>query len=132
VIFEIGMIMSDKRPIFLNVLKIHLPITGLVSIMHRISGVVLILFLPLFLWGLSQITGTPEDYHDFLELLRSPVIVGLYWLGIVAFIYHLLAGIRHLIMDIGFLENLKSARISASVLLIVFIVLAILVGVRLC
>lgn len=131
-IFEIGMIMSDKRPIFLNVLKIHLPITGLVSIMHRISGVALILFLPLFLWGLSQITGTPEDYHDFLELLRSPVIVGLYWLGIVAFIYHLLAGIRHLIMDIGFLENLKSARISASVLLIVFIVLAILVGVRLC
>lgn len=124
--------MSDKRPIFLNVLKIHLPITGLVSIMHRISGVALILFLPLFLWGLSQITGTPEDYHDFLELLRSPVIVGLYWLGIVAFIYHLLAGIRHLIMDIGFLENLKSARISASVLLIVFIVLAILVGVRLC
>lgn len=130
--FKLGFTMSDKKPVFLNLFKIHLPITGLVSILHRISGVVSIILLPLFLWAFSQITGTPEDYHDFVLLLNSPIICLLYWLGTVAFIYHLFAGIRHLIMDIGFMENLKSARASAYVLLLIVLLLAVFAGVRLC
>lgn len=131
-VLDYGFIMGQKKPVFLNLLQIHLPITGLVSIMHRISGVALLLFLPFFLWGLAKVTGTPEDYHDFLMLMQGPLFKIIYGLGIISFSYHMLAGVRHLIMDLGFCESLKAARLSAFMLLISITILAILIGIRLC
>lgn len=121
----------SKRPVFLNVLKIHLPVTGLVSILHRISGVALIFFLPMFLWAFAQVTGTPEDYQDFIMLMQKPIFKIIYGLGVIAFCYHLFAGVRHLVMDLGFMEELKCARITAFCLLILILLISILVGVRL-
>lgn len=124
--------MENKKPVFLNVLKIHLPITGLASILHRISGMAILIFLPIFLWGLAKVSGTPEDYHDFLLLMNKPVFIMIYGIGIITFVYHFLAGVRHLLMDIGLFESLKSARVSAYLLLITTFILAIIIGVRLC
>lgn len=125
-------ILSNKKPIFLNLLQIHLPITGFVSILHRITGILLLLFLPFFLWGLAKVTGTPEDYQDFMLLMKKIPFKLLYGLGILTFVYHMLAGVRHLIMDMGMFESLKAARIGALVLLLLTAILAVIIGFRLC
>lgn len=124
--------MSRDRPVFLNPLKIRMPVTAVVSILHRISGMVLILMLPLFLWGLSQVVGSPEDYQDFIIYLQNPFLCFLYWGGITAFVYHLLAGLRHLIMDCGWCESLKLGRVTAYTVLVLTASLSIWIGFRLC
>lgn len=126
------MFMSSKKPVFLNLFQIHLPVTGLVSIMHRISGMAILLFLPFFLWALAKVTGTPEDYLDFIMLMGKLPFKLIYGVGILTFVYHLLAGIRHLLMDIGLFESLKSARIGAFILLALTALSAVIIGLRLC
>lgn len=123
---------SQKKPVFLNLLQIHLPITGFVSILHRISGMLLLLYLPLFLWGFAKVTGTPEDFQDFSLLMQRLPFKIVYGLGILTFSYHMLAGLRHLLMDFGFFESLTSARMSAIALIMLTLGLAVLIGVRLC
>lgn len=104
--------MSDKkRPIFLNLFRIRFPVTALVSIAHRISGIVLVFALPGWLWVLQETLGSKSDYQAMLQTLHV-YRIGV-WLSLVAFSFHLLSGLRHLMMDCGFGESLSSARISA-------------------
>jgi len=79
---------------------IRLPIGGVVSILHRISGVFLVLMLPVSLWALQQSLNNAETYSGLKDFLaRSPgraLILALFLVGV----HHLLAGIRHLLLDI--------------------------------
>ena len=124
--------MSKSRPVFINPLKVRLPVTALVSITHRISGVVLILLSPLFLWIFSKIIGSDADFLVLKNALQSPIVIFIIWGGVTAVSYHLLAGLRHLIMDFGYCETLKAARFSAFVLIASTVILSVLIGMRLC
>ncbi len=89
----------------------------MVSILHRVSGVVLFLALPLALWLLEQSLGSQEGYARAVALAAHPaaklVFAGLLW----AYAHHFLAGLRILAMDLGLgLERRAARRLSAGIL----------------
>ena len=122
---------NDKsRPKYLNLLQIRLPVTGLVSIGHRVTGALLFVGSPISLYLLDRSMRSPEDFERIRVLLSSlPVKLGMLLLVAVAG-YHLIAGIRFLLIDWGVGEELASARRGAwSVLVLsaVFLLAALVV-----
>jgi succinate dehydrogenase / fumarate reductase cytochrome b subunit len=109
---------SKSRPEFRNIhvsqiLKYRLPPPGMVSIMHRISGAALFLTLPFLLW-LFDLSLTSELSYARLTAFASHwlaklVLVGLAW----AFLHHLIAGVRYLILDLHIGLDKPAARASA-------------------
>lgn len=121
--------MKNQRPKNLNLFTIRLPIPAIVSILHRISGIILFLIIPLFLWGLNLSLTSQQDYDQLKECLTSPVCKFFTWCFLAAFIYHFVAGIRHLLMDVHVGEELKSGRLSAILTFVISIILIILAGI---
>src|SRR5579864_4138328 len=108
--------MNSPRPVHLDLTRMKFPPMAIVSVMHRISGVVLFLLLPLVLYLLhtSLQSGTDFSYLYYFTAMTSVKI--LLWILISAVSFHLFAGIRHMVMDCGFAESLKAGRISAYVI----------------
>ncbi len=121
--------MRKKRPINLNLLTIRFPLPAIVSILHRISGVFLFLLIPFMLWGLHLSLASPQDFDDLHSFLSSLPMKLMIWIGLSAFTYHFMAGIRHLFMDIHIGEELKSGRLSAQLTLIFSIVVILFIGI---
>lgn len=121
--------MKHTRPINLNLFTIHFPIPAIVSILHRITGVILFLLVPFLLWGLYLSLNSPQDYDKVHDFLTTPFIKFIIWLVLAAFLYHLIAGIRHLLMDMGIGEELKTGRAGAQLTLVISLILIILAGI---
>ena len=103
----------SKSPLFLNLLKIRLPITAKASITHRISAVGVFFLIFPFMGALLISTSSPEGFL-FIENLGSLFLFKILFNFFVAGLtYHYIAGIRHLIMDFGYWETLKAGSISA-------------------
>lgn len=110
--------MKKQLPTNLNLLTIKLPIPGLVSILHRISGFILFLLIPLLLWVLQQSLISPVKFQVLHDLFTNPLLKLLLWGSLSALIYHLFAGIRHLSMDMHILpENWCAGKLSGWVVL---------------
>jgi len=107
------MAVAQEKPVFLNLLIIKLPITGVVSIGHRISGVLLALLLPYLVYLLHLSLRDPAGYEKvtgWLDGTLFNVVMALFaWLLAM----HLFAGIRHLILDLEWGVDKTSARRSA-------------------
>lgn len=121
--------MKQKRPVYLNLMQIRLPLPGLVSILHRASGVLLFLFLPLLLWLLSQSLRSSDAFSALQQTFGSPVLRFFVWLVLSSLAYHIIAGVRHLLMDVGIGETLKGGRYSAYVVFILAIICILVLGV---
>lgn len=121
----------SHRPVFLSLHRIHLPLTGWVSITHRITGVLLFLSLPLWIWVWQY---SLHDAQAFAQVqgwltegpLRLLLVLLIWWL-----LHHLLAGVRLLLMDAELATSLHGARRSAlwvtiaSVTLLILLVLCL-------
>ena len=109
----------SKPPIFLNLLKIQLPIAGVSSILHRISAVgIFVLLLP-FSIALVLASNSEEGFTTvsyFISLNSIKILLVLLLTGLT---YHYISGIRHLVMDFGYWQTLSAGKISA-ILTIVF------------
>lgn len=107
-----------SRPKNLNLLTIKLPINALVSILHRATGCLLFLILPLLLLLVQLSLSSAEHYQTVIDILHSPFIklmlLGLAW----AFFHHFFAGIRHLAMDVHWMTSLMKARYTSKVVLV--------------
>ncbi len=121
--------MSKGRPKYLDLVKIRLPVPGLVSILHRISGLALFLFLPVLLWLFQSSLTSPDSYVRYRAAFANPLIklilIGLLW----AFLHHLLAGLRFLALDLHYGMDLPTARTTSWVVLLTAIVLTVILGV---
>ena len=121
----------NNRPKHLALHKIKLPISGYVSILHRISGALLFLALPLLLLLLDQSLRSIETYTNLTENLAHPVLklmlVGLLW----AFLHHFCAGLRYLAIDLHLLPSLAAARASSRWVLAVSLTLTVVLGAKL-
>ena len=103
----------SKPPIFLNLLKIQLPIAGVSSILHRISAVgIFVLLLP-FSVILVLASNSEEGFSTASYLLSFNSIKVLLVLLLTGFTYHYISGIRHLVMDFGYWQTLNAGKISA-------------------
>ena len=103
----------SKPPIFLNLLKIQLPIAGVSSILHRISAVgIFVLLLP-FSVVLVLASNSEEGFSTASYLLSFNSIKFLLVLLLTGLTYHYISGIRHLVMDFGYWQTLSAGKISA-------------------
>jgi succinate dehydrogenase / fumarate reductase cytochrome b subunit len=90
---------ADKRPIYLNLLKIHLPVTGMVSLAHRASGVLLFVAIPLAAWLLEDSVSSREGFDAVMQILQQPLLQLLALALVWALAHHFFAGLRFLLID---------------------------------
>lgn len=121
--------MKKQRPKNLNLFTIRFPIPAIASILHRISGFILFLLIPFILWGFYLSLTSAQSFNDLHQILITPWVKLVIWCSLSAFLYHFIAGIRHLLMDIGMGEELKSGKLSAIFTIIIAAVLIILTGI---
>ncbi|NDP48782.1 MAG: succinate dehydrogenase, cytochrome b556 subunit [Sulfuriferula multivorans] len=106
------------RPVYLNLFRIHLPLSGWVSILHRISGALLFLAFPLGVWALSVSLSSEPGFQRMAAWLTHPLNKLFFVLLIWAFAHHALAGLRHLALDVHWgVERAAAQRSSLGVLL---------------
>ncbi|HBB84637.1 MAG TPA: succinate dehydrogenase, cytochrome b556 subunit [Sulfitobacter sp.] len=120
--------MNDKRPVNLDLSTIKFPVTAIASITHRVTGVAIFLALPILLWMLDRSLASPESFADLKELMTSPLVKLVVWAILAVLLYHLVAGIRHLVMDAGVGETLEGGQRGAKLVFIISVVLILLVG----
>jgi succinate dehydrogenase / fumarate reductase cytochrome b subunit len=123
---------TRPRPVYLNLVRIRLPLPGIVSILHRVSGAALYLIgLPLLLIGVQRSLASQEAFDSFRAALSHPlakiVLIGLVW----AYLHHFCAGIRFLLLDVHQGIELRPARLSSVIVLVVSLALTLIVGVLL-
>lgn len=121
--------MKTKRPVNLDIGSIKLPITSYVSILHRVSGVVLFFAVSLLLCVFDASLESEQSFQSLKKSFTSPLIQFVIWAALAALAYHFVAGIRHLIMDLGFGEDsFESGRRSALVVVMVAILLMVAIS----
>ena len=120
-----------QRPKYYDLNLLHLPMPGLVSIFHRVTGVVMFLFLiPAVLYVLQCTLGSESGFDRWKSFFSGP-IVKLIVLGFVwSYMHHLFAGIRYLLLDIHVGIDLAPARMSAKIVLALGLISTVLIGVR--
>ncbi len=121
--------LPNKRPKHLNLFKIKQPLPAVVSILHRISGVLLFFpGIPLLLCGLQMLLQSPQSFDALLDYLRYPIIKLMLLLPIGFFLHHLCAGIRHLLLDLHIGVALPQARASSKLVFAAGLLLTMLTG----
>jgi succinate dehydrogenase / fumarate reductase cytochrome b subunit len=91
--------MINKRPVYLNLLKIRLPLAGIVSFAHRITGVLLFLALPFAVYLLDLSIESEASFSQAQQLLTQPWMLVVQVLLLWAIAHHFYAGIRFLLID---------------------------------
>jgi succinate dehydrogenase cytochrome b subunit len=120
--------MQNNRPKNLNLFTIRFPLPAILSILHRISGIVLFLLIPLLLWELDN-SLTQAGFDDLQTWFTSPACKVIFWLICLPLVFHLTSGIRHLLSDINIGNSLRGGKRTSVLALIIFILLALLLGI---
>lgn len=122
--------MNKKRPVNLDLRTIKQPLPAITSILHRVSGVALFFGAIFMVYALGLSLESPEGFAEAQEMLQESFLAKLIAWGLVsALLYHFFAGIKHLIMDAGYCEELESGQLAAKVALGVAVVAILLAGV---
>ena len=122
------MIEKDNRPVNLNLLTISLPVIGMSSILHRISGLAVFFSFPLVVWLFSISLKSEESFMFLSSLYQESILLKLIgYLVLLAFTYHLLAGFKKLMSDaFGIGETLESGRVLSWLVFGITFIFAIL------
>ena len=117
---------TQQRPVHLNLVRIRLPIGGIMSIIHRFTGVFMFLAVPFLIYLLDRSLISEQGYQDAIATLHSPIgillLFGLMW----SLSHHLLAGIRYLLIDVDIGVEKEPARRSALAVTVAGPVLALI------
>ncbi len=124
-----GKRVNSKRPVNLDITTIKLPLPAYTSILHRISGVILFIGLGFILYGLELSLASEESFDALKALLSAPLAKFIIWGILSALIYHLIAGVKHLLMDMDVGDGKESGSLGSIVTLVLSTVLIILAGV---
>jgi succinate dehydrogenase / fumarate reductase cytochrome b subunit len=120
---------KKQRPVHLDLQTIRFPATAIVSILHRISGVIMLFAIGILLWLLNSTLTSAEGFASVQSLFDGFVMKFILWGILTALGYHLLGGIRHLIMDAGYWEEFTSGTASAKALFVLAAAFSIIAGV---
>ena len=119
--------MNTQRPVNLKITS--LPITAVVSITHRITGLVLFVGTGYLIYLLQLVLSSEEGFASAKQIMSGNIArIGL-WLTLVALAYHVIAGVKHLLLDLHVGDTIRAARLGSWVTLIVTFVLAVFAGV---
>ena len=117
---------KDTRPVNLDLTTVKFPLPAITSILHRISGVALFFGIGVVLYLLQLSLESAAGFERVTELLRATPVKLMVWLILAGLLYHLIAGIKHLLMDWGLGESREGALRGAQVTLILALVAAVL------
>jgi succinate dehydrogenase / fumarate reductase, cytochrome b subunit len=103
----------STRPVFLSLARLHYPVTAVASFAHRVSGVLMVLALPVLIYLLSASLASEQSFREVAALMASLpaklVATVLVW----ALAHHMLAGFRYLLIDLDIGVDLRPARTGA-------------------
>jgi succinate dehydrogenase / fumarate reductase cytochrome b subunit len=119
---------NKKRPVNLDLWTIRFPIPALVSITHRVSGVVLLAGILILMYMLDASLASEESFLDLQALLAHPVAKLVLWAVLAALAYHLVMGLRHLLMDLGIGESLQGGRRGAVIGVVIAVIMILAAG----
>ena len=117
--------MKSNRPVNLplsQVISVNRSPIAIASILHRISGIVLFLLIPVMLWLLQNSLASPESFETVFD---NVFIRFLAWIFVAAIAYHFVMGVKHLFADNGQNEELQSARMASVVSLVIAAILIV-------
>jgi succinate dehydrogenase / fumarate reductase cytochrome b subunit len=121
--------LPNKRPKYLNLFKIRQPLPAVISILHRLTGILLFFpGIPLLLCALQLMLGSQDDYEKLQSFLLNPITKGGLLLLLWFLLHHFFAGIRYLALDLHYGIMLSQARASSKLVLIAGIVVTLLAG----
>lgn len=120
---------NDKRPVNMDFGTIDMPIPSIVSILHRATGVFLVAGVAVLLFLLDESLAGEQQFNSVKALAGSLLFKLVVLVVLAGLIYHSVAGVKHLIMDMGIGETLEGGIFAAKLVFIVSAILTVLVGV---
>lgn len=121
---------KKQRPVNLDLTTMRFPVTAIASILHRVSGVITFVAVGILLWLLGQSLSSPEGFLVASSIMSGFFVKFIMWGILTALAYHVVVGIRHIMMDTGLLEEtLIAGKRSAMISFAITVVLSILAGV---
>tara|TARA_B100000475_G_scaffold176351_1_gene140463 strand:+ start:381 stop:779 length:399 start_codon:yes stop_codon:yes gene_type:complete len=117
------------KPVYINLFKIQLPISALLSISHRVSGMLIFfMVLPFSAYLFNILLASQDSFALFIESYNSSIFLRTFVLfNVLIFEYHVIAGIRHMLMDFHIVsETLSASSNSALTALVTFAAIALL------
>ena len=104
---------NNKRPRYLNLFKIKMPVTAVLSIAHRASGLLMVIAIPFAIYVFQRSVSSAQEFEAVMGLLQQPWIVIILIIISWSFFHHLIAGIRFLLIDIDVGVEKSTARWTA-------------------
>ncbi|AGN87757.1 MULTISPECIES: succinate dehydrogenase cytochrome b556 subunit [Enterobacteriaceae] len=121
---------KKQRPVNLDLTTIRFPVTAIASILHRVSGVITFVAVGILLWLLGLSLSSEEGFLTASAIMSSFFVKFIFWGILTALAYHAVGGIRHMLMDFGWLEEtFEAGKRSANLSFAITVVLSILAGV---
>ena len=113
---------NDNRPVNINLMKIKLPIAALVSITHRLAGMyIFFVTLPLSIYLFNLSILSEVSFTNLVNLLSTNVLITTFVsFSYLVLFYHILTGVRHLIMDMHIGESLSASRASSILVITIW------------
>ncbi|MDN5513279.1 MULTISPECIES: succinate dehydrogenase, cytochrome b556 subunit [unclassified Acinetobacter] len=113
---------KSNRPVNLSmgqVLEVNLksPV-AIASILHRLSGVIVFLLVPVLLWLLDKSLSSAEGFAEVQAIFGGFIVRFIVWVFVAGLLFHFIMGVKHLLADLGFAEELQSGRVAATISLI--------------
>ena len=126
---NLGANVKDNRPVNLDFTTFKLPLPAITSILHRVSGGILFFGVAVLLFLLDTSLESAEGFATVSDWLGNPLVKLITWGVVAALLYHLLAGIKHLVMDFGIGETLSGGVLGARIVLTLAVIGIIAAGV---
>jgi len=125
-------IVKKQRPVNLELNTIKFPPAAISSILHRVTGVAMFFALLFVIWAWAVSVSSHEGFAN-VQAMMDGIIGKVIAIGTLsALTYHILGGLRHVVMDLGHWEELESGNLSAKIAIALWIVLTVVLGVALC
>lgn len=121
--------MKKQRPVNLDLTTIKMHTAANASILHRVSGVIMVFAIGILLLTLSTSLASAEGFAQIQGYLDGLFFKFIIFGCLSALTFHVLAGIRHLFMDLGHFEELDSGNMTAKLIFVLWLAISIAVGV---
>ena len=123
-------VVNKKRPVNLDITTMSMPITAVVSILHRVTGIILFIGLAFLFYAFDLSLESQEGFDKVVSTLETSFLAKFVIWGVVsALMFHFVAGIKHLFMDLGHFEELESGQAAAKANIVIAGILILVVGV---
>lgn len=121
--------MKTDRPVNLALYTIHFPVTAVASISHRITGVILMVGIGFGLWILDLALSSEAGFNEAMLVMQGGLAKFILWGLLASVIYHVCAGLKHLLLDMHIADSIESGRIATWAMFVISAVLVVLAGV---